>query len=749
MYKKNYKEYLAKSSGETIFEHSEMVKNFALEIAKQMGVVDDVVFECVRYSAILHDVGKITENFQDHLTKGRKYTYKYMHNEIGWVVLSKYLKLPQNVLKHVLNSVYWHHGIMNKMGSYKNNTVLDKISENDVDNIVEYVKEVLGKDRVDENELEYSAPLYYYDGSDGTEKYNRINTMIRICLLSADKIVSSLTKNELKNVDIEKIVKEYSLKSEFKITKNPYQDVNPERFETQKEIAENKNNTIVVNATAGFGKTLVGVLWAMNNNKKLIWVCPRNDIATSVYSLVLKELKALGIDATVELYLTGEVKKSTSGTVDGFESDIIVTNIDNYLTPTLENSHISKFFLISNCNVIFDEYHELVSDVALYSCFTNLMMVRHRYTNSKTMLLSATGIKINHLWDSIGKKTTFLPEKYKHYNAVHQKKYMIKIVDKFLPIKGENNLVILNSIRNAQKAYQKLGCDLLIHSDFEKSKRNATMHKIYAQYGEKSNRNLGKDDVVSTHILQAGLDISFLNLFESVLSPEATLQRIGRIDRWGDYIQNPKINITKIIKNNSESSIKDILYSRNLSDLWYEYVEKLNNRKLTLDQLYIEYNNFSKINSDAIKKHLNTQHRKSIAQLTKHHTIKYPKPKSKNGVITAGSNRLRSTGNELFFIAQKVGSSEYSDAFNTKLWRNFDEDFKEKDMGNVFYKIKKIIKYLRNINDERFAYNDILDNKNITLYGLTQYARKENTPYIRFDVLYDPELGLVDNPKYR
>ena len=88
------KKFLAKDTGETILEHSGMVLKFALEIAKKMGIKDEKILESLKYSALLHDIGKIHEDFQKILRNETKSSnYKYRHNEIAWAVLTKYLKL--------------------------------------------------------------------------------------------------------------------------------------------------------------------------------------------------------------------------------------------------------------------------------------------------------------------------------------------------------------------------------------------------------------------------------------------------------------------------------------------------------------------------------------------------------------------------------------------------------------------------------------------------------------------------------
>jgi CRISPR/Cas system-associated endonuclease/helicase Cas3 len=53
-----------------------------------------------------------------------------------------------------------------------------------------------------------------------------------------------------------------------------------------------------------------------------------------------------------------------------------------------------------------------------------------------------------------------------------------------------------------------------------------------------STNSNNKPNIVGTHILKASLDISFNDLYEDILSPQSTLQRIGRCDRVCNCIAN-------------------------------------------------------------------------------------------------------------------------------------------------------------------------------------------------------------------
>jgi hypothetical protein len=50
--------------------------------------------------------------------------------------------------------------------------------------------------------------------------------------------------------------------------------------------------------------------------------------------------------------------------------------------------------------------------------------------------------------------------------------------------------------------------------------------------------------------------------------------------------------------------IKNILYNRNLSDAWFDYLLPYDKKHLTLDELYIIYNSFNIKYKTEIRKHI-------------------------------------------------------------------------------------------------------------------------------------------------
>ncbi len=384
------------------------------------------------------------------------------------------------------------------------------------------------------------------------------------------------------------------------------------------------------------------------------------------------------------------------------------------------------------------------------------MFLRNNVLKTDTLLLSATPSLLHKIWETIDNKTTVLPNENEHYNAQHNEMYSLEILD-YEPniLNGvKNTFVKYNTIKNAQK-YKKLSdFHYLIHSGFEETKKNQHIKTLFEEFGKDSISN--NKNVVGTHILQSSLDITFQNLVESILSPESTIQTIGRINRFGDYmhrwVEQPTIKLFKADSktNRSEISICKELYCNDLSTQWFNFLhKKFNNvEDVNLNKLYEIYNEFNLVFQKEISKFVKVKYNNSLKHLINIYPHKFNKSKKmKNDVKTAGSNKFRTTNSEIFYICEKFGTNgtefagpfTYSIRNDGNIGNEFDED------GNIF---NKLIKTMKKINDERFNYDDILTlnkygNGRLNLDVLREMGKRSNTPYIRFDVVYHDELGVI------
>jgi CRISPR-associated endonuclease Cas3-HD len=755
---------LAKSSGVSLVTHSTNVAVLAKIIALQ--TLRNVPSLDIRYythmvtkvsvAGLLHDIGKAHGNFQKKLTDdngdeilGKN---KFRHNEIGWAFLSKYYtsQVP-DFFNLVLDSVYWHHGISNIMGEFRNSEILEDITEDDVQAMEIVMQELFtifgdaNNTLVKHEQPDIKTPTYY---SDQDLWSNSERSFIRMCVCSADRLVSKLELEGDISYFIELIKKLPLRTGVLSVNANPYPSNGTLRFEKQLDVVNKSGQTTLVKGPAGFGKTLAAIMWAAKSNKKLIWVCPRNSVAYSVYDSVCNELKATGNDnISVELFLTNEVKKTTHNNLTGFDSDIIVTNIDNFLSPTVNYSNgTERLFLINSADVVFDEFHELISDSALFASFITMVNVRHRLTDSRTLLLSATpSIICNKYWNSPDNMVVILPSNDSHYPAAHEQKYKINILN-VEPSPTNGDLIVQNTIFAAQATSVRSDNTYLIHSKYTDEDKAERYEMLIKNYGKNNTDTEVKKPVVGSHVVQASLDVSFKNLSESVLSPESTLQRIGRCNRWGDMGDGCKINLFST-SDKGESNIIQELYTPELNLLWWDELKSLNNSNITLDELYSLYNKFNIKHKDKLTRHINILFNASMDNLSVIHPIKFTGVKSSDGVHTAGGNKLRVSNNSIFYICKKFNSDEWIGPFTVNIHRNIGEEFGEGNIGNPTKKVKQVMESL--IGDSRFDYGKVLKkpDKYLTLDNFRIHAKKSNTPYIRFNEVYHPELGLISTER--
>lgn len=740
-----------------LLEHSKLVSIFAEQIAIQTQPNNDKsLTDSIKIAALLMNIGKCCKVFQKYIKNPPKkdLKVKYLYNEVGWAFISKHISSKSNL---ILDAVYWSNGIKSKtLGDYNNN-ILDTVDSEDKASMLEFLKEVLPQNyRYHQNDAKCDSPIYY-SGKTTDVITNSEKTFIRTCVISADRLVSSLEINKFKELyhtnDIDEVVrlinnltKRHFFNIESELVFDKY---NEKRLNIQKSIAEQCTDTTIANAPAGFGKSLLAVLWNLqHSNRKMIVVCPTNVISESTYKNILTELNTLGVGdkVSIELYLTSETKKTNGVNKENaieFNSDIIVTNIDNFLSPSINSNNASRLFFINKCDVVFDEYHKLLCKEALFACFINIMNTRNRFTDSRTLLMSATTVKINQLWENGLKKTKILPSENSHYPASHKGKYkrntfIVETIDDIKVKSKSSSAIILNSIENSQIIHNNINSIKLAHSKFESSDKEAIFSYIYKNFDKNSSRSLNKPNITTTHVIQESLDISFADIHESVLSPNASWQRMGRCNRFGDYDTIPEINTYKILKGGGENKMKEILYTKDLSDKWFDFLSNYNGKVYDLDKWYTIYNQFNKINSHEINKYSDLCFHKGMEYLSKIFPIQYTRSNSKK-TMKAGSNKLRSIGSEMFFICKIDGSNKYSDIFTDVIYSKL----LDKEDKTTQTRIVKAMKEIMKSGDDRFDYASLIKQGNIN--AIRNEANNSDTPYIRFDVVYTPEYGIIKN----
>jgi CRISPR-associated endonuclease/helicase Cas3 len=572
-----------------VYNFSKAVSKLAVEKAKVLGVPKDLLLK-IEKASLFHALGKIVKCESDDFP-----TY----NEISWAIVcnNEYFKEEE------VSSIYWTEArFLNSDKAYWENQkdILSNLSDSDIEEIKKLAK-ALGLTFNSIKAKELIVPSLYCSEKSKDSNQNSEMVLIRACLVSAIRVLEKESFETIKSIaegnSIPRHLIESSDKKSLNLKYSVPRDYDEKRFKIQKNAISSvlENKTTIVKAPSGFGKTLMGCLYASESSKRVFWVCPRNVIAETVFENIKKELQSFNMNLTLELYLTGERKKTwemggqSNLTQDHFSADIVVTNIDSLLKPTVSDLASDKLFDVINSNVVFDEYHELLSDAPLFSAFIYMMRLRNRLcSNVNTLLLSATPNVMEILWDNVKNVTNVLPNKNDHFPPVHSNPYYVRIVDTMPDIPEQGGLSIFNSIKNTQDRFDS--CDISVHSKYDSRDREIILKELHMNFS-KGGKGISKGlRVVSSPLIQASMDLSFKSLEQSIISPEDTLQRIGRVNRWGEQ---ESCNLTFCIPTDQgESSAIKSIYDFKLRTLWCDFLKNNLAEKITLKDLYSLYAKF-------------------------------------------------------------------------------------------------------------------------------------------------------------
>lgn len=705
------KNILAKSSGEDFISHTDKVANNVKILAKKHNLAE-LETEVLVLAALLHDIGKLVENIQSFFKKGKSHKnkkLKFPHNILGWYFVTKYLDHHQK--DRIANLILWHHA--NNDSCENLNIKLLDISKSITHSDLELMKNMCSY---------YKIPLCEHDEADFDLRtsFYEVDMFTRCLLIASD--VSASSNLSIDELFKKEIFNKLLINSEF---------LSSSRTQNQLNIINQiqPNTTSLIKAPTGFGKTMIAILWSIFRDNKLIWVCPTNVIAVSMYENIIRDLKLMGIDISVELYLTSERKKANNNLPD-FTSDIIVTNIDNFITPTVTNKYGVRCLMIYEADVVFDEPDEYDSMVCSLSAFFNYIMdVRHNKLKSTTVLLTATPSPPRFLKKN-GASVNVLPNTDEHYKPVHDDAYHVHFHET-APIElmtGEF-MYFNNTVEDTQDMYLNYNGDKLIsHGKYLDEDKEIRKNIVLSNYGKNGARlPLG---VFSNQYLTRSCDYSVKLMFLKAPPIKEFCQAIGRLNRWGGMGET---NIHIILeKSKSDRYFIGDFEENRLQELFInELRESFEFKSFTLKDFYIFYNKF-------LKENYKTFNEISIRNLAvSKNMLKDVFPKkvkqTDSGIKVANGNKLRrtATSNDIFISIKRSDSEErVTLPINIPKYTTFTKLFNEDE--NTY---KNQVKVLKTFED----YNKY---KTITPEIIIGNAIYSDTPYPVFNHVYHSELGL-------
>ncbi|WP_201545361.1 CRISPR-associated helicase Cas3' [Psychrobacter sp. H7-1] len=534
-------------------------------------------------------------------------------------------------------------------------------------------------------------------------KPNALNNLVRMAVISADRIVSKMSKEDLADYlregnlyqaldavfledshlvnEIEKCLIRFESRYPNS-ERNHSQNLASTQLADLKDEAEfDEGATIgVLQGPAGCGKTKIALEWALKTNaQKIIWVCPRVQVCLGLLNDLTQDDYLP--NSRIEIF-TGEYKKIITGgqsiqdapdTVDSdyFSGDIVITTIDQVINNIISHNKVTSMVDFMQAHVVFDEFHELIPMPAFNLLFAELIEAKKcRGILANTLLVSATP------HDYFVKKVLNIKESYfVRVESFNSAKYQLQFksydeTEEPNPLitnkidTDKTTFVITNTAQDAQLGFLRHQNDensILIHSKYTRTDKVEWFNKVFNCF--KRNGNGQYQVLRSGPIVQASLNITCEQMYTDLTSAENWLQRLGRLDRFGEHTDiNQYITVIpqSVLKGKQNSHQAKFLASLNVWNsalAWLNYLQNYmqdngDDEPVTLNQLYTLYKNFYKDDQSKIAIEEDTiKSLKQSVQLINDKVVDPisvpPKSKcSKEGIAKMSKNSLR--GNNRF-----------------------------------------------------------------------------------------------------
>lgn len=595
-----------------LIDHLRDVLRLGSDISNYFNL-DQRILMKIALSCALHDIGKATVDFQQHIRGKRNKAYPHALASMPFVLVAEIClnrSYGWNTNDLIATSaVLTHHSPLSPrlyMGYGKPNfhPDLDKIIEAtwgllyqfkvdklpQSNNFMDSIRSLLDNSpasMLDDTQISIGSTLRGLFQSLPTRDFAQVKSVLHLAdwLASAGKHDASiLFLNSGKQ-----IVKSHTCKFPLR------------NFQQQAEGSCDEN--IQLRAPTGTGKTEALLLWA-NNTDRLIYLLPTQ---ATVNAMWRRMRRIYGSDnvalahGRANYMLRNEsdedpLEERLFGSV--FAKPVTVATLDQYLLSHLNGRHWEeRRCLAKQSKIVLDEIHA-------YEPYTLGLLLKALETDPPARFAIASATLPPSLLKLFPEGTLIEAEHYLWRRTRHrlhlEDDLLQNVLERALSFatSGKRVLIVANTIREAQMLYQTLKNELnwdecyLLHARFTFQDRQNMEEKV-------------KDPkpgtiFIATQIVEVSLDISYDVLVTEIAPIDALVQRMGRVNRFDDQPPALVIICCRYSENSRHVYGKDILdYSleilRELPELPTDYdlasaTERLYAYIMALDSWKREFN---------------------------------------------------------------------------------------------------------------------------------------------------------------
>lgn len=532
-------EYIAHKIEETgevelVRDHLKKTAELAAEFAEEFGYG-----EWGNCEGMLHDFGKYSLAFQKRIKEnGKRIDHSTAGAQVCWKKGGFYPFLSYCIAGH-------HAGLPDR-GTHQKTSVEGTLfyrMNKKVEDYLAYQKEI-------EIPQLTKPPFPVKDKKNAGFAYSMFIRMLFSCLVDADFLktedfmkhgITDRDAGECLDVLLAKFMKYIS---EW-LNTSETDTVNGRRTEILKNclnMGMGERGLYRLTVPTGGGKTISSLAFALrhavkNNMKRVIYVIPYTSIIeqnAEVFRKILGKNNVLEDHSNVD-YGNSEELNPMQLASENWDKPVVVTTNVQFFESIFSNkpSKCRKLHNIVNSVVIFDEAQMLPVDY-LKPCVSAIEQLIHYYKCS-VALCTATQPALQELFSKDIFSTELCPriqEQFSFFKRVTIKN--IGRIDQAELIsavrKEESALCIVNTKALAQSLYNEIKEEGVFHL----STFMYPVHRKYilAQIKERL-KNKEKCIVISTSLVEAGVDLDFQTVFRQISGIDSIIQAAGRCNREG------------------------------------------------------------------------------------------------------------------------------------------------------------------------------------------------------------------------